>query len=141
MSKMPKKQTLEHAALNPSTNVTTPASPTGSTSSRLPLGAEGEHRDADGDDLDDVQAVVAGGLEASMHGVVGEGEEAMGRSKRFKEVWLVEDRKNSRSVWTRVGAAFENADGSWNIRLSAVPVGGGRLNVRDPLPRERPVTA
>ena len=56
-------------------------------------------------------------------------------SRRFKEVWLVEDRKNSRSLWTRVGTAFENSDGSWNIRLSAVPVGTGRLNVRDPLPR------
>ncbi|MBM4283390.1 MAG: hypothetical protein FJ137_22485 [Deltaproteobacteria bacterium] len=62
------------------------------------------------------------------------------RSRRFKEVWLVEDRKNARSVWTRVGAAFENADGSWNIKLSAVPL-GGRLNVRDPLPRERAVEA
>jgi hypothetical protein len=60
--------------------------------------------------------------------------------RRFKEVWLVEDRKNARSVWTRVGTAFENADGSWNIRLSAVPL-GGRLNIRDPLPRERAVTA
>lgn len=57
--------------------------------------------------------------------------------RRFKEVWLVEDRKNHRAVWTRVGTAFENADGSWNIRLSALPVGAGRLNVRDPLPREQ----
>lgn len=57
--------------------------------------------------------------------------------RRFKEVWLVEDRKNHRSVWTRVGTAFENADGSWNIRLSALPVGAGRLNMRDPLPREQ----
>ncbi len=61
-------------------------------------------------------------------------------ARRFKEVWLVEDRKNSRSVWTRVGTAFENSDGSWNIRLSALPVGTGRLNVRDPLPRQE-VTA
>lgn len=54
--------------------------------------------------------------------------------RRFKEVWLVEDRREGKSIWTRVGVAFENTDGSWNIRLSALPVGGGRLNMRDPLP-------
>lgn len=57
--------------------------------------------------------------------------------RRFKEVWLVEDRKEGKSIWTRVGVAFENADGSWNIRLSALPVGSGRLNMRDPLERDR----
>lgn len=55
--------------------------------------------------------------------------------RRFKEVWLVEDRREGKSMWTRVGTAFENADGSWNIRLSALPVAGGRLNMRDPLVR------
>lgn len=56
--------------------------------------------------------------------------------RRYKEVWLVEDRREGKSIWTRVGVAFENTDGSWNIRLSALPVGGGRLNMRDPLERE-----
>ncbi len=69
-------------------------------------------------------------------GEVPDGEATVVR-RRFKEVWLVEDRKNHRSVWTRVGTAFENADGSWNIRLSALPVAAGRLNMRDPLPREQ----
>ena len=55
--------------------------------------------------------------------------------RRFKEVWLVEDRREGKSMWTRVGTAFENNDGSWNIRLSALPVAGGRLNMRDPLVR------
>ena len=55
--------------------------------------------------------------------------------RRFKEVWLVEDRREGKSMWTRVGTAFENSDGSWNIRLSALPVAGGRLNMRDPLVR------
>lgn len=59
-----------------------------------------------------------------------------GDKRRFKEVWLVEDRREGKSVWTRVGTAFENADGSWNIRLSAMPVAGGRLNMRDPVARE-----
>jgi hypothetical protein len=67
-------------------------------------------------------------------------ETEVSRARRFKEVWLVEDRKSARSVWTRVGTAFENADGSWNLRLSAVPL-GGRLNIRDPLPRARAAEA
>jgi hypothetical protein len=73
---------------------------------------------------------------AHLAGIDTADEGEAGRSRRFKEVWLVEDRKNARSVWTRVGTAFENGDGSWNIRLSALPVGTGRLNVRDPLPRD-----
>jgi hypothetical protein len=59
-----------------------------------------------------------------------------GEKRRFKEVWLVEDRREGKSMWTRVGTAFENADGSWNIRLSAMPVAGGRLNMRDPVVRD-----
>jgi hypothetical protein len=59
-----------------------------------------------------------------------------GEKRRFKEVWLVEDRREGKSMWTRVGTAFENADGSWNIRLSAMPVAGGRLNMRDPVARD-----
>ena len=55
--------------------------------------------------------------------------------RRLKEVWLVEDRREGKSLWTRVGTAFENNDGSWSIRLSAMPVGGGRLNMRDPATR------
>jgi hypothetical protein len=66
--------------------------------------------------------------------VSAEGDQAAPTRRRFKEVWLVEDRREGKSIWTRVGVAFENTDGSWNIRLSALPVGGGRLNMRDPLP-------
>ena len=58
------------------------------------------------------------------------------KPRRYKEVWLVEDRREGKSIWTRVGVAFENTDGSWNIRLSALPVGSGRLNMRDPMERE-----
>ncbi len=61
---------------------------------------------------------------------------AIGPKRRYKEVWLVEDRREGKSIWTRVGVAFENADGSFNIRLSALPIGGGRLNMRDPMERE-----
>jgi len=121
MSKMPKKQTFEHA---------TQTRPTLSVDSGVDVDVDG-HGGHDGHDGHDGPDAVD---------VAGDVDEPAGRPKRFKEVWLVEDRKNASSIWTRVGAAFENADGSWNIRLSAVPL-GGRLNVRDPLPRERSVTA
>ncbi len=116
MTKM-KKQTTETAPRSLSLAGESPVGP--GFDGRIDGGADGE--------LDDIEPVVADAQHE-------------GRSRRFKEVWLVEDRKNARSVWTRVGAAFENNDGSWNIKLSAVPL-GGRLNVRDPLPRERAVEA
>lgn len=52
--------------------------------------------------------------------------------RRFKEVWLVEDHAEGKATWTRIGTSFENADGSWDVRLAAMPVAGGRLNMRDP---------
>ncbi len=58
--------------------------------------------------------------------------------RKYKEVWLVEDAPNSqrKAFWTRIGVAFENKDGSWNLRLSAVPIGNNTLNIRDPRPAE-----
>lgn len=52
---------------------------------------------------------------------------------KHKEVWFVADHDDGRSSWTRVGTAFENSDGSYTVRLSALPVGGGRMSLRDPL--------
>lgn len=37
--------------------------------------------------------------------------------------------------WDRVGAAFQNRDGSINVRLRCVPL-TGELQLRDPKPRE-----
>ena len=50
---------------------------------------------------------------------------------RTKEVWLVEQPRSGKSRWTRVGFAFENKDGSWTVNLSAVPIGGNVLHIRD----------
>jgi len=57
------------------------------------------------------------------------------RVARYKEVFVVEDIPGRRSRWTKVGVAFENRDGSFNLRLSAVPVAGNKLHIRDPEPR------
>jgi hypothetical protein len=45
-----------------------------------------------------------------------------------------------KSYWTRIGAAFRNRDGSINVVLSALPVGGvdgqARVQLRIPDPKE-----
>lgn len=41
-------------------------------------------------------------------------------SARMKVVYSIAER-NGRSYWTRVGAAFENQDGSLNVHLEAMP--------------------
>jgi hypothetical protein len=69
----------------------------------------------------------------------GDGERPSTRAKRaMKVVWMVEDKTRPSgeklAIWTRVGAAFENRDGSWSIDLAAVPLNGSRLQLRDPAP-------
>jgi len=56
----------------------------------------------------------------------------------YKVVYtIVERRKDEKSFWTRIGVAFVNRDGSWNVHLDAVPV-NGKLHIRDPkTPEER----
>jgi hypothetical protein len=36
-----------------------------------------------------------------------------------------------RSRWTRIGVAFENRDGSINVRLHAFPIGTDKLQIRE----------
>lgn len=58
--------------------------------------------------------------------------------RKMKHVWMVEDAPTSttsapKSFWTKIGVAFENADGSLSLHLSAVPV-SGRMKIRDATP-------
>ncbi len=48
---------------------------------------------------------------------------------KLKVIWALSER-GARTVRTRVGVAWENADGSLSARLEAVPL-SGRLEVRD----------
>lgn len=51
-----------------------------------------------------------------------------------KEVFTVIDRgEDQKGFWVRIGTAFLNHDGSYNVLLDALPV-NGKLNIRDPLP-------
>lgn len=60
-------------------------------------------------------------------------------SKAFKQVYTIVNRTvagQTQKIWLRVGAAFENEDGSWNIQLDAIPT-SGQLFVRDSSPKDQ----
>ncbi|RJO66808.1 MAG: hypothetical protein C4523_11235 [Myxococcales bacterium] len=46
-----------------------------------------------------------------------------GQPNRPWEVYTVRD-KGERAFWTKIGAAFKNADGSFRVLLDALPVNG-----------------
>lgn len=49
-----------------------------------------------------------------------------------KEVFHIKDLGDGKkSLWTRIGSAFVNKDGSINAFLEALPI-DGRLHIRDP---------
>ncbi len=41
--------------------------------------------------------------------------------------------RNEKNYWTRIGVAFENADGSWNLRFDYLPadLNGTTVQLRD----------
>ncbi len=53
----------------------------------------------------------------------------------MQDVYTIEERKpkdakEKKSVWTKVGSAFPNKDGSLNIYLTALPI-NGKLQIRE----------
>ena len=48
----------------------------------------------------------------------------------WRYVWMVED-PGGRRIFTKIGIAREERDGSWSIELSAIPV-NGRIQLRPP---------
>jgi hypothetical protein len=53
---------------------------------------------------------------------------------KYKVCYVVTER-NEKSYWNRIGVAFINKDGSLNVKLDALPI-GGTLQIRDYEPRE-----
>ena len=49
-----------------------------------------------------------------------------------KVVYTITER-GEKSFWSRIGTAFVNRDGSYNVVLSSLPV-DGKLHIRDPKP-------
>ncbi len=67
-------------------------------------------------------------------------QEAVRRFDVFTIRDYMQDRQQ-KSQWTRIGVAFENQDGSWNLRLHALPLtnpktGLADLHMRRPRPKE-----
>ena len=55
----------------------------------------------------------------------------MSASQHTRPVYTVLDRADGhRSIWTRIGTAYTNRDGSITVRLDALPV-NGVLQIRD----------
>lgn len=62
------------------------------------------------------------------------------QGKRF-EVFTIRERANQeKGFWVKIGAAFENKDGSLSVNLDALPLtdknGECRLQIRAPRPRD-----
>ena len=53
---------------------------------------------------------------------------------KYKVAYVITER-NDKSYWTRIGVAFINKDGSLNVKLDALPI-GGTMQIRDYEPRE-----
>jgi len=53
---------------------------------------------------------------------------------KMKIAYVITQR-GTQKYWTRIGAAFVNRDGSFNVKLEAIPV-NGEIHVRDYVPRE-----
>ena len=64
---------------------------------------------------------------------------ALGNESRiggYREIWGVVKR-NERDFWTRIGVAFENRDGSWNMRFEYTPTRAETtIQLREPKERE-----
>lgn len=55
-----------------------------------------------------------------------------------KELFAVIERGDGeRGFWVKIGAAFENRDGSWSLVFDAFPTNGGRVQMRDPYDPDR----
>ena len=68
----------------------------------------------------------------------GNGSSANGTNTRKDIFGIVE--RNEQSFWTRIGVAFENRDGSWNVRLDYLPSRPDiKLQFRDPRERDADV--
>lgn len=56
-------------------------------------------------------------------------------TSKIKHLWMVEEMpgkegKPPASMWTKIGVAFENPDGSYTLNLAAIPT-NGKIQMRD----------
>lgn len=55
-------------------------------------------------------------------------------AKRY-QAYVIAEGKDDKKYWREIGVAFENQDGSINVKLDAFPV-NGEMQLRVPRPRE-----
>jgi len=58
---------------------------------------------------------------------------ATANGKNMKQIVAAIERgegEEKRSYWTRIGVAFENRDGSWNLRFDYLPARAGDTTVQ-----------
>lgn len=53
------------------------------------------------------------------------------KNQKMKMVYTITERDNGKSFWTKIGVGFVNTDGSINLKLDAIPIGGHQIQVRD----------
>lgn len=53
------------------------------------------------------------------------------KTHKMKTVYTITERDNGKSFWTKIGVGFVNTDGSINLKLDAIPIGGHQIQVRD----------
>lgn len=58
-----------------------------------------------------------------------------GPSEGKVKICYVINERGGRNFWNKIGVAFTNQDGSINVKLDALPVGGD-FQIRDYVPRE-----
>lgn len=51
-------------------------------------------------------------------------------SKKTLAVYNIVETNREKPLWNRIGTAFENRDGSFNVLLNALPV-DGKLHIRE----------
>jgi hypothetical protein len=64
--------------------------------------------------------------------------DSMHNKNPMKHVWMIENiaasgAREAKSIWTKIGIAVANLDGSLTLTLAAIPV-SGRMIVRDATP-------
>ena len=62
-------------------------------------------------------------------------QQTSGGRKPWAAYNLIE--RGEKTIWSRVGSAFKNHDGSWNILLDALPL-GGKIQIREQQDDRRP---
>lgn len=64
-------------------------------------------------------------------------EDHMSEDSQRKDAYHIKSLgEGKRAIWTRIGSAFVNKDGSLNVFLDTIPI-DGKVHIRDPKPNNK----